>query len=151
MHTSLSLCHLTNLWIKIFLGYTVWHTNDLQAPLLTLSTSAFVNRFMPRHKLAYVNPIMHYAKRENVLDTTIHSAKHKWEHFLGGLNKWIMVNNVSVEQRSRNNFVYILHVYKLCGFLHPLNFCYYFDIFYSFYCFQTLSMLSVLLITTHII
>ena len=106
--------------------------------LFTLSTSAFVNRFMPRHKLAYVNPIMHYAKRENVLDTTnIHSEQAN-EHFPVGLSKWIMVNNVSVEQRSRSNYsVYILHlhVYKLCGFLRLLNFCYFYSIFSRFYFF----------------
>ena len=104
----------------------------------TLPTSAFVHRYMPSYKLAYVNPIMHYAKRENVLDTTnIHSEQAN-EHFPVGLSKWIMVNNVSVEQRSRSNYsVYILHlhVYKLCGFLRLLNFCYFYSIFSRFYFF----------------
>ena len=66
--------------------------------LTIFSTSVFVNRCMPRHKLAYVNPIMHYAKRENVVAIGRFRSSAN-EHFLG-LNKWIMVNNVRYREAT---------------------------------------------------
>jgi hypothetical protein len=80
--------------------------------LLTLSTSAFVNRFMPRHKLAYVNPIIHYAKRETLLNM-IQSAEVN-ENTFSDLSKWIMVNNV---RRSQLCIFYIYMYINYVTFL----------------------------------
>ena len=67
---------------------------------------------MPRHKLAYVNPIIHYAKRETLLNM-IQSAVVN-ENTFSDLSKWIMVNNV---RRSQLCIFYIYMYINYVTFL----------------------------------
>ena len=67
---------------------------------------------MPRHKLAYVNPIIHYAKRETLLNMIQSAAVN--ENTFSDLSKWIMVNNV---RRSQLCIFYIYMYINYVTFL----------------------------------
>ena len=64
---------------------------------------------MPRHKLAYVNPIIHYAKRETLLNMIQSAAVN--ENTFSELSKWIMVNNV------RRSQLCTFHVYMYINYV----------------------------------